>query len=164
MWSTFLQDAIVASNDAEPYRASYGLWWIEVVGALLALLCLGLVAREAAAFIGVARIRRRDGGLPVPRTREEYLLMFPRACPSCLSRRGQRVTGWRRDQYGAREFVDTWQCADCGYVPDGKLLPDRSTGVTEQPVTAGKRWFISATEARRIGCPRLDSPDSGLMT
>ena len=102
--------------------ASYGVWWIELVVALVVLMCLGLVAREAAAFISIARIRQRDGGIPAPRTREEYLLLFPRACPRCLSRRGQRITGWHRDRYGAAEFVDTWQCVDCAYVADGRQL------------------------------------------
>jgi hypothetical protein len=138
--------------------ASYGIWWIELVVALVVLLCLGLAAREAAAFISVARIRQRDGGVPVPRTREEYLLLFPAACPRCLARRGKRVTGWVRDQYGAAEFVDTWQCADCAYVAGGKhLLPAiREADTMERPVTARQRWFISTTEAGRIERPRLD--------
>jgi hypothetical protein len=140
--------------------ASYSLWWIELVVALVVLMCLGVVAREAAAFIGVARIRRRGGGILDPRTREEYLLLFPRACPYCLSRRGRRVTGWHRDQYGTMEFVDTWQCADCAYVQDGKVLSlVCEADTTERPVTAKQRWFISTTEAERIERPRLDSPD-----
>ncbi len=120
-------------------------------------MCLGLVAREAAAFISVARIRRRDGGILAPRTREEYLLLFPQACPCCLFRRGQRVTGWHRDRYGDTEFVDTWQCADCAYVEDGQLLSCvREADTTQWPVTARPRWFISTTEAERIERPRLD--------
>jgi hypothetical protein len=71
--------------------ASYGVWWIELVVGLVVLLCLGLAAREAAAFMSVARM---------------YLLLFPGACPRCLSRRGKQVTGWYRDRYGAPEFVD----------------------------------------------------------
>jgi hypothetical protein len=140
--------------------ASYGVWWIELVVAVVALLCLGLAAREVAAFISIARIRRRDGGIAAPRTREEYLLLFPRACPRCLSRRGKRVTGWHRDRYGAAEFVDTWQCADCAYVAGGRQLLSamREADTTERPVTARQRWFISTTEAERIERPRLDPP------
>ena len=146
--------------------ASYGVWWIELVVALVVLMCLGLVAREAAAFISIARIRKRDGGIPAPRTREEYLLLFPRACPRCLSRRGKRVTGWHRDRYGATEFADTWQCADCAYTADGKPLhsPTREADTTEPPVIARQRWFISPTEAERIERPRLDSPEPRLRT
>jgi hypothetical protein len=141
--------------------ASYGVWWIELVVALVVLLCLGLAAREAAAFISVARIRQRDGGIPAPRTREEYLLLFPKACPRCLARRGKRVTGWYRDQYGAAEFVDTWQCADCAYVAGGKplCLAVREADTTERPVMSRQRWFISTTEAKRIERPRLDPPE-----
>lgn len=140
--------------------ASYGVWWIELVVALVVLMCLGLVAREVAAFVSIARIRKRDGGIPIPRTREEYLLLFPRACPRCLSRRGKRVTGWHRDGYGAAEFVDTWRCADCVYVADGKQLlsPLREGDTAERPVIARQRWFISPTEAERIERPRLDPP------
>ena len=141
--------------------ASYGVWWIELVVALVVLMCLGLVAREAAAFISIARIRQRDGGILAPRTREEYLLLFPRACPRCLSRRGQRITGWHRDQYGAAEFVDTWQCVDCAYVADGRQLLS-SMGAADtmaRPVMARQRWFISTTEAERIKRPRLNRPE-----
>jgi hypothetical protein len=140
--------------------ASYGVWWVELVVALVLLMSLGLAAREAAAFISVVRIRQRDGGIPAPRTREEYLLLFPRACPRCLSRRGKRVTGWHRDPYGATEFVDTWQCADCAYIANGKprLSPLRESDTTEWPVTARQRWFISKTEAKRIERPRLQPP------
>ena len=140
------------------YMASYALWWIELVVALVVLLCLGLAAREAAAFISIVRIRRRDGGIPAPRTREEYLLLFPRACPRCLSRRRTRVTGWHRDQYGATEFVDTWQCADCAHVANGKplLSPLGEADTPESPVTARQRWFIPTTEAERIERPRID--------
>ena len=138
--------------------ASYGVWWFELVVALLLLMCLGVVAREAAAFVAIARIRRRGGGIPDPRTKEEYLLLFPRACPRCLSRLGKRVTGWHRDRYGAAEFVDTWQCADCGSVADGKQLlsPVREAERSERAVIARQRWFISPTEAERIQRPRLD--------
>ena len=141
--------------------ASYGVWWIELVVALVVLMCLGLVAREAAAFISIARIRQRDGGIPAPRTREEYLLLFPRACPRCLSRRGKRITGWHRDRYGAAEFVDTWQCVDCAYVADGRqLLSSVGEGDTmARPVMARQRWFISTTEAERIKRPRLNGPE-----
>jgi len=141
--------------------ASYAVWWIELVVALVVLLSLALAAREAAAFISIARIRERDGGTPAPRTRDEYLLLFPRACPRCLSRRGKQVTGWHRDRYGAAEFVDTWQCADCAYLADGKqplvAVPEAET--TERPVIARQRWFISTAEAERIERPRLD-PDA----
>jgi hypothetical protein len=141
--------------------ASYGVWWIELVVALVVLLCLGLGAREAAAFISIVRIRQRDGGIPAPRTRDEYLLLFPRACPRCLSRRGKRVTGWHRDRYGAAEFVDTRQCADCAYVADGEqlLVAAREAETTGRPVIARQRWFISTTEAERIERPRLDPDD-----
>jgi hypothetical protein len=141
--------------------ASYGFWWIELVVALVVLMCLGLLAREAAAYISIVRIRKRDGGTPAPRTKEEYLLLFPRACPRCLSLRGKRVTGWNRDRYGAAEFVDTRQCADCAYVADGKQLlsPMREADTTERPVIARQRWFISPAEAERIKRPRLDPPE-----
>ena len=140
--------------------ASYGAWWLELVVALTVLLCLGLVAREAAAFVRVARIRRRDGGVPAPRTKEEYLLLFPTACPSCLSRRGVRLTGWHCDEYGEKAFVNTWQCADCAYVQDGRRLsPVLEADTTERLVTAGQRWFISTQEARLIERPRLDPPE-----
>ena len=137
---------------------SYAVWWIELVVALVVLMCLGLAAREAAAFISIVRIRQRDGGIPAPRTREEYLLLFPRACPRCLSRRRTRITGWHRDRYGATEFVDTWQCADCASVANGKplLSPLRQADTTESPVTARQRWFVSRAEAERIERPRLD--------
>jgi hypothetical protein len=136
--------------------ASYGVWWIELVAVLIVLMGLGLAAREAAAFISVARMRQRDGGVPAPRTREEYLLLFPRACPRCLSRRGRRVTGWHQDEYGATEFVDAWQCVDCAHVEGGKRLsPMPEADTTERPVTARPRWFISTTEAERIERPRL---------
>jgi hypothetical protein len=136
--------------------ASYGVWWIELVVALIVLMCVGLAAREAAAFISIARMRQRDGGLPAPQTRKEYLLLFPKACPRCLSRRGKRVTGWHLDRYGAAEFVDTWQCAECACVADGKQLlsPIREADTTELPVIASQRWFISTTEAERIERPR----------
>lgn len=134
--------------------ASYGVWWIELVVALIALMCLGLAVREAAAFISIARIRQRDGGIPAPQTKEEYLLLFPGACPRCLSRRGKRVTGWHRDRYGAAEFVDTWQCAECAYAADG-ISAMGEADTTELPVTAKQRWFISITEAERIERPRV---------
>jgi hypothetical protein len=145
--------------------ASYGAWWFELVVALIVLMCLLLVARESLAFISIARIRKRDGGIPAPRTREEYLLLFPRACPRCLSRRGKRVRGWHRDRYGAAEFVDTWQCAECAYVADGKpsLVPMPEAETTERPVIARPRWCVSATEAARIQVPGLD-PDPRLWT
>ncbi len=136
--------------------ASYGVWWIELVGVVLALMCLGLAAREAAAFVSVARLRRRDGGTPAPRTRDEYLLLFPKACPRCLSRRGRRLRGWHRDPYGAAEFVETWQCVDCGYVEGDRGVPSaHEAETTEQPVTARPRWFISSGEAEQIARPRL---------
>jgi hypothetical protein len=138
--------------------ASYAVWWIELVVALAVLMGLGLAAREAAAFISLVRIRQRDGGIPAPRTREEYLLLFPRACPRCLSRRRTRVTGWHRDRYGATEFVDTWQCADCAYVANGKplLSPMGEADTMKSPVTTRQRWFIPTTEAKRIERPRID--------
>lgn len=141
--------------------ASYGVWWIELVVALVVLMGVGLVVREAAAFIIIARIRKRDGGVPAPRTREEYLLLFPKACPRCMSRHGKRVTGWHRDPYGATEFVDTWQCADCAYVADDTQLPSpmREAETSERPVIAKQRWFISPTEAERVERPRLDAPE-----
>lgn len=145
--------------------ASYGVWWFELVAALVVLMGVGLVARETAAFISIARSRRRDGGVPAPRTTEEYLLLFPSACPQCLSRKGKRVVGWHRDRYGSEEFVDTWQCADCAYLADGKQLPSslREADATERLVVARQRWFISATEAERIEPPRPDphSPEPG---
>ena len=147
-------------DGAGEYMASYGVWWFELVVALVVLLCLSLAVKEAAAFISVARFRQRDGGIPAPRTREEYLLLFPRACPRCLSRRGKRLTGWHRDRYGAAQFVDSWQCADCAFVAGGKQLPSmREANTTERPVTARRRWFISTTEAERIERPRLDPPE-----
>ena len=138
--------------------ASYGIWWIELVVALLVLMCLGLAAREAAAFISIVRLRQRDGGTPAPRTREEYLLLFPKACPRCLSRHGKRVKGWHRDQFGATQFLDTWQCADCGYMGSGEpsLSSAPDTDTLESPVMARQRWFISTPEAERIERPRLD--------
>jgi len=136
--------------------ASYGVWWIELVGVVVVLMGLGLAAREGAAFVGVTRLRRRDGGIPAPRTREEYLLLFPKACPRCLSRRGRRIRGWHRDSYGAAEFIDTWQCAECAYVEGGRLLSlMREADATGRPVTAGPRWFIPTTEAERVQRPRL---------
>ena len=136
-------------------------WWIELVVALVVLMCLGLVAREAAAFISVARIRRRDGGIPTPRTGEGSLLLFPQGMPLIPVRRGQRVTGWHRNHYGTTEFVDTWQCADCAYVADGRqLLSSMGEADTmERPVMARQRWFISTTEAERIKRPRLNRPE-----
>jgi hypothetical protein len=139
--------------------ASYGIWWIELVVALVVLMCVGVAAREAAAFISIARIRHRDGGIPAPQTKEEYLLLFPRACPRCLSRRGKRVRGWHRDRYGAAEFVDKWQCAECAYVAGG-TSPVREADTNELPVIASQRWFISTTEAERIERPRVILPRS----
>ena len=140
--------------------ASYSLWWIEVVVALLALMGFGLGAREAGAFMSIARIRQRDGGIPNPRTPEEYLLLFPGACPRCLSRRSKRVRGWHRDVYGAAEFIDTLQCADCEYVASGRALPSRirEADATEHMV-ARPRWFIRRREADQIVAPSLNPPD-----
>lgn len=138
--------------------SSFAVWWIEIVVAVVGGMCLVFVIGEAAAFVRVLRIRQRDGGIPVPRTREEYLLLFPRACPRCLSRRGKRVKGWHIDRHGASEFVDTWQCADCAYVEGGNLLsPMRGAETTEQSVRARQRWFIPTAEAERIERPRLGS-------
>jgi hypothetical protein len=135
--------------------SSYGIWWIEIVVVVVGALCLAFAVRETSAFIKVARIRRRDGGIPVPRTKEEYLLLFPRACARCLSRRGRRVTGWRMDAYGASEFVDTWQCADCADADGGtRLRPMHEAEITEPSVRARPRWFISAAEAEHIERPR----------
>ena len=140
--------------------SSYALWWIEIVVAVIGGLCLVFVVGEAVAFIKIARIRRRDGGIPVPRTKEEYLLLFPHACARCLSRRGRRVKGWHLDGHGVSAFVDTWQCADCAHVEAGNLLaPADGTETTERPVRARQRWFISATEAERIERPRLAHED-----
>lgn len=137
------------------------MWWIEIVAAVAAVLCLAAIIREAAAFVRVHRIRQRDGGIPAPRSREEYLLLFPRACPRCLSREGKRVRGWHIDRHGAPEFVDTWQCADCAYAEDGKLLsPMRQADVIERRVRARARWFISATEAERIPRSRPGADES----
>jgi hypothetical protein len=139
--------------------SSFAVWWIEIVAILTAVMVAAFVIREAAAVIRVRRLRRRDGGIPVPRTREEYLLLFPRACPRCLSRDGKRLRGWHLDRHGTPEFVDTWRCATCAFVEGGKLLtPMRDAEVTERSVRARPRWFISATEADRIrrapGVPR----------
>lgn len=143
-------------------ETSYGLWWIELVAVLVVLMGLGIAAREAAAFISIGRMRQRDGGVPIPRTREEYLLLFPRACPQCLSRRGKKVAGWYRDQYGADQFVDTWQCAECGHAAGGRELsaPVPGRGVTEQPVMARPRWFVAEAEAARVERPRRDRVES----
>lgn len=131
--------------------SSFAVWWIEIVAAVTGVMCLAVVIREAAAYMQVRRIRRRDNGLPVPRSKEEYLLIFPRACPRCLSRDGKRVRGWHLDRHGAREFVDTWQCAECAYADGGKLLsPVRDAELTERCVRARQRWFIPAAEAERI--------------
>ena len=131
--------------------SSFAVWWIEIVAVLAAVMCLAAIIREAAAFVRVRRIRQRDGGIPVARTREEYLLLFPRACPRCLSREGKRVRGWHVDRHGAPEFVDVWQCADCAYAEGGKLLSlMRQADVTERRVRARARWFISAADAERI--------------
>jgi hypothetical protein len=140
--------------------SSYALWWIEIVAAVIAGMCLVFVIGEAAAFLRIARIRRRDGGIPVPRTKEEYLLLFPRACARCLSRRGRRVKGWHLDGHGASEFVDTWQCAECAFVAAGNLLaPAHGAETMERSVRARQRWFISTTEAERIERPRLGHQD-----
>ena len=140
--------------------SSFGVWWIEIVAAVTAVMCLALVVREAAAFIGVRRLRRRDGGIPVPRTKEEYLLLFPRACPRCLSRGGKRIKGWHIDRHGGSEFVDTWQCAECAYLESGnRLSPMREAEITEQSVRARQRWFISTAEAERIQRPQLEPRD-----
>jgi hypothetical protein len=140
--------------------SSFGIWWIEIVVAVVGVMCLAFVIRETAAFMGVRRIRQRDGGIPVPRTKDEYLLFFPDACPRCLSRGGKRVKGWHIDRYGASAFVDTWQCADCAYVEGGnRLSPMREAETTEQPVRARQRWFIPTAEAERIERPRLGPQD-----
>jgi hypothetical protein len=128
--------------------SSFAVWWIEIVAAVTAVMCLAVVIREATAFIKIRRLRQRDGGIPVPRTNDEYLLIFPRACPCCLSRDGKRVRGWHVDRHGSREFIDTWQCAACSYVAGGKLLSQAD--LTERPVRARQRWFIPAAEAERI--------------
>jgi hypothetical protein len=134
--------------------SSFAVWWIEIVAAVIGVMCLGFVIREAAAFVRVRRIRQRDGGIPVPRTKQEYLLLFPHACPRCLSRTGKRVRGWHIDRHGASEFVDTWQCAECAYVEGGRILsPMRETETNEQFVRARQRWFISRVEAERIERP-----------
>ena len=141
--------------------SSFAVWWIEMVVAVIGAMCLAFVIGEAAAFIRVLRIRQRDGGIPQPRTKEEYLLLFPHACPRCLSRRGKQVTGWHIDRHGASEFVDTWQCADCAYVEGGNLLsPVRGAETTKQSVRARQRWFISTAEAERIERPRLGPQDA----
>ena len=85
--------------------SSFAVWWIEIVAVLAAVMCFAAIIREAAAFVRVRRIRQRDGGIPVARTREEYLLLFPRACPRCLSREGKRVRGWHVDRHGAPAFA-----------------------------------------------------------
>src|SRR5918999_6182909 len=124
--------------------AIFAVWWIEIVVAVIGVMCLALVIREAAVFVNIRGIRQRDGGVPVPRTKDEYLLLFPNACPRCLSRGRKRVRGWHIDQYGASEFVETWQCADCAYVACGNLgSPAPQADVTEQSVRARQRWFIS---------------------
>jgi hypothetical protein len=131
--------------------SSFAVWWVEIVAAVASVMCLAALVREAAAFVKVRRIRQRDGGLPVPRTNDEYLLLFPRACPRCLSRDGKRIRGWHVDRHGAPEFVDTWQCAECAYVAGGKILsPMHDAEVTERAVRARRRWFISAAEATRV--------------
>ncbi len=140
--------------------SSYGLWWIEVVAAVVGGMCLVFVIGEAAAYLKVVRIRQRDGGTPVPRTKEEYLLLFPRACAHCLSRRERRVTGWHLDGHGAPEFVDRWQCAECAPVEAGNLLASMpGTETRERSVRARQRWFISTAEAERIERPRLGRQD-----
>lgn len=137
--------------------SSYGEWWIEIVVAVVGLMCAGFVAGESAAFVRVRRMRQRDGGLPAPRTKDEYLLLFPRACPRCLSRRGRRVKGWHVDEYGQPEFANIWQCADCSYLEGGKRLsPMPDAEITRQSVRASQRWFISADEAERVERPALD--------
>jgi hypothetical protein len=131
--------------------SSYAVWWIEIVVVLAGTMCLAVLIREAAAFVKVRRIRQRDGGIPVPRTREEYLLLFPQACPRCLSRDGKRVRGWYHDRYGTPAFVDRWQCGECGYVGGGNhLSPMREADITERRVKARQRWFIRAREAEHI--------------
>jgi hypothetical protein len=139
---------------------SFGVWWIEIVAAVTGVMCLALVIREATAFLSVRRLRQRDGGTPVPRTKDEYLLLFPKACPRCLSRGGKQVKGWHVDRLGASEFIETWQCAECAYVEGGnRLSPMREAEITEQSVKAGQRWFISTVEAERIQRPRLAPQD-----
>ena len=136
--------------------ASFAVWWIEIVAFVAGVMCLAVIIREAAAFVKCRRIRRRDGGLSAPRTRDEYLLLFPQACPRCLSRDGRRINGWHVDQHGESQFVDTWQCAECAYVEGGRLLsPMPAAEITKQPVRARQRWFISTAEAERIERPRL---------
>jgi hypothetical protein len=138
--------------------ASFGVWWIEIVALVAAVMCLGAIVREAAAFVKVRRMRRRDGGLSAPRTRDEYLVLFPRACPRCLSRDGRHINGWHVDQHGESQFVDIWQCAECAYVEGGRVLsPMPAAEITRQPVRARQRWFISAAEAERIERPRPSS-------
>jgi hypothetical protein len=138
--------------------ASFGLWWIEIVTAVAGLMCLAVIIREAAAFIRIRGIRRRDGGVSTPRTKEEYLLLFPHACPRCLSLDGRRVRGWHLDAHGGSRFVDTWQCGECAHVEGGDLLiPMPGADATRQSVRSRQRWFISRAEAERIERPRLPS-------
>jgi hypothetical protein len=137
---------------------SFAVWWIEIVVLVAGVMCLAVIVREAAAFVTVCRIRRRDGGLSAPRTRDEYLLLFPHACPRCLSRDGRRINGWHVDQHGESQFVDTWQCAECAYVEGGRLLsPMPAADITKRPVRARQRWFISTAEAERIERPQLST-------
>lgn len=137
--------------------SSYGEWWLEIVVAVLVVMAVGFVAGEGAAFFRIRGMRRRDGGLPAPRTREEYLLLFPQACPRCLSRRGRRIRGWHVDQYGQPEFANTWQCADCSYLDGGKQLsPMPDADIAQESVRARPRWCISNDEAERVERPALD--------
>ncbi len=134
--------------------ASYGLWWFEIVVALLGLMAAGFVAGETTAFLSVRRMRLRDGGVPAPRTKAEYRLIFPRACPRCLSRRGRQVRGWHLDQYGTREYIAAWQCGDCAYFEGGRpLSPAPGADIAQESVRARPRWFISKAEAERIAPP-----------
>lgn len=117
------------------------------------VLVSGLV-RQAADIWRVRQIRKRDGGMPAPRSRAEYLLFFPRACPVCLSRNLRRVHGWHIDQYGEREWVNTEQCARCGYSHGSRLpSPIRESEATHVAIQAPPRWFVSSEEARSIVAP-----------
>jgi hypothetical protein len=121
------------------------------------VLLSGLIGEAAAAW-RVHRIRKRDGGIPAPRSDEEYLLFFPRACPTCLSRDLWRVRGWHIDGDGAKEWVETDQCARCGFVRDGRLpSPIREAHASRDAVEVPPRWFVSWEEAGKIAAPRHGS-------
>ena len=137
--------------------SSFGVWWIEIVAAVVGGMSLAFVIGEVVAFVRVLRIRQRDGGIPAPRTKEEVpCCSFPMHAPAACRAGENGSKGGTSIGYGASEFVDRWQCADCAHVEgDNQLSPMSETETTKQLVRARQRWFISTEEAERIERPRL---------